>query len=153
MVMVIVPIVLPIFLSRVLSWSPKDTIINKSVFLMIFTNGEIINIIIYFMLSPILEELFFREFLINHILNNNTFVIKVLITSTLFGLSHIRQKLIIEAFIGGVVLSIIFIKSQNIYLTIYIHSMYNMFCKVNKRKLKINSENSCFFRKYRKYNL
>ena len=46
---------------------------------MIFTNGEIINIIIYFMLSPILEELFFREFLINHILNNNTFVIKVLL--------------------------------------------------------------------------
>lgn len=79
MVMVIVPIVLPIFLSRVLSWSSKDTIINKSVFLMIFTNGEIINIIIYFMLSPILEELFFREFLINHILNNNTFVIKVLL--------------------------------------------------------------------------
>lgn len=77
----------------------------------------------------------------------------MLITSILFGLSHIRQKLIIEAFIGGVVLSIIFIKSQNIYLTIYIHSMYNMFCKVNKRKLKINSENSCFFRKYRKYNL
>lgn len=62
MVMVIVPIVLPIFLSRVLSWSPKDTIINKSVFLMIFTNGEIINIIIYFMLSPILEELFLEDF-------------------------------------------------------------------------------------------
>lgn len=129
LLIIMLPIVL-LFLSFVVEIcverSKKHIDIAKSVSDIFKSN--LVKYYIYIVLSPILEELFFRYFLLENVLSDKPIVIRVIIPSAIFALSHLKPKAVIEAFIGGIILSCIYIYTKNIFLVIGIHISYNSLC-------------------------
>lgn len=77
--------------------------------------------------SPILEELFFRKFLISKLLEKNNLVISIILSSLLFSLIHIESfNNLLPTFIFGVISGLIFIKTKRIIYTIILHFLYNL---------------------------
>lgn len=82
--------------------------------------------LIFMTLTLILEEMFFRKVLFYCIDNNVTFLIS---GSLVFGVVHVYfSKIdIFFKFILGLILSIIYIRTENLYLTLFLHLLYNLF--------------------------
>ena len=95
---------------------------------------EIYLIITFLILSPIIEELFFRGIILRIIAEKNNKTIAVFFSSILFTLIHvfyfdgINLSLIrlIDCFLFSIIISLIYIKTQNIYYAIIFHGVYNL---------------------------
>ncbi|OTN83645.1 CPBP family intramembrane glutamic endopeptidase [Enterococcus faecium] len=74
----------------------------------------------------VLEELFFRTVTYEHITSPFLFII---ISGVSFGLCHIyfSKRDMIYKFFLGMMLAILYVRSNNVYLCILIHLIYNMF--------------------------
>ena len=92
-------------------------------------NMKLLKNYIYIILSPVLEELFFRFYLTGIILSKESIIVKIIIPTIFFAISHLRPKAIMDSFLGGLILSYIYIyTSYNIFLVIGIHIAYNAMC-------------------------
>lgn len=89
---------------------------------------------VYVVLAPVLEELFFRAFIIGNILSDESIFNRLIISTTIFAISHLKPKAVIESFIGGLILSMTYIYTNNIFLVICIHISYNSLCISIKSK-------------------
>ena len=78
-------------------------------------------------LAPILEELYFRNFIQKKLNEKYSNFIAIFISSLLFSLSHMDFRNILPSLALGIVSGIVFQKSNNIRYSIYIHSLHN-FC-------------------------
>lgn len=80
----------------------------------------------FMVLTIILEEIFFREILFNSIGNSFNFLF---ISSLFFGLVHtyFSKKDIFLKLILGFILSYAYIETENLYATLFIHLLYNVF--------------------------
>jgi len=77
--------------------------------------------------SPILEELFFRKFLLEKLLERNSQLTGILISSLCFAIIHIETPFnLIPTFIFGVISSLIFIKTKRIGYSIFLHFLINL---------------------------
>lgn len=86
-----------------------------------FVYGEIFTIII----SPISEELIFRGIFLNRINKFYSIHFSIIISSILFAILH-PPGAIIAAFVFGMCMSIIYLKSNNILLPIFTHFLNNL---------------------------
>ncbi len=125
----------------------KNILLNFSVFTVvyfIFDKMNLIDVIFnlnnnksnlnYFILLPIelfivsiLEELFFRKFMFFKLSNFNNFI-KIFITSILFSLSHLPDKIIdfLLLFFSSVVYGIIYVKTRNVKYSMSLHIATNL---------------------------
>ncbi len=79
-------------------------------------------------LAPVLEEMFFRKFLLKKLLEKNVFLTALLTSSLLFSLIHWETPLnLIPAFLFGIISGIIFLKTGRIFYSILLHFLYNAF--------------------------
>ncbi|WP_345988306.1 type II CAAX endopeptidase family protein [Chryseobacterium sp. Chry.R1] len=76
-------------------------------------------------IAPIVEELFFREFILKELNTKYSATYSIIISSILFSLFHMNMADIIPALIMGVFLGYIFLKSRKIEYTIVFHSILN----------------------------
>lgn len=76
--------------------------------------------------GPIVEELLFRNVLINKLRKFNNNYITILLSSLIFSLMHTGIINIIYTFILGLILSSIYIKKRKILDTILVHSFANL---------------------------
>lgn len=76
--------------------------------------------------GPIVEELLFRNILINKLRKFNNNYITILLSSLIFSLMHNGIINIIYTFILGLILSSIYIKKRKILDTILVHSFANL---------------------------
>lgn len=90
---------------------------NVNMFLSIIASG---------ILGPILEELLFRKKLLNELLYFNSKNKAIFLSSLIFSLLHFGIDTIIYAFIMGIILSVIYLKYNNIKLPIVIHMSANI---------------------------
>jgi len=86
-----------------------------------------------FILAAVVEELFFRGFLLKYAMKSKVenktinLVFFSILTSVLFSVAHMRFDLfIIQYFIFSLICSFIYIKSKNLFYTILFHSFYNI---------------------------
>ena len=76
-------------------------------------------------LAPIWEELFFRGIILRRFLIKRKASTSIFLSSAIFGLFHIGGASILNAFVFGVLLSIIYIRTENILVCIILHSVAN----------------------------
>lgn len=96
----------------------KPTITNKINLQILFISSGII--------GPIYEEILFRYILLNRLKKFNTQKKSIIISTIMFSILHLSPIKIIYAFIIGIVLAIIYQKTNNIISSIIIHISANI---------------------------
>lgn len=80
-------------------------------------------------IQPFCEEFFFRGFLFEKIQKTAGIPLAVLITSVLFGISHLSYTYAYAAFTAvflGVLFSLVVLKTKNLYSAIFAHTLINI---------------------------
>ena len=76
-------------------------------------------------LAPIVEELFFRKYMIDKLVKKN-YVIATILPSLFFAGMHIKFPNIFLSFVMGLILSLMYLKYRDVRYTIIFHSGYNL---------------------------
>lgn len=95
----------------------NTTVLKEDIHIAIFT----------IVLIPLVEELFFRKYLTSILSQKGVKEIYIILfTSVLFALIHFTFPNIFLSFFFGIILSIIYIQTHNIFYPIVVHSSYNL---------------------------
>lgn len=86
----------------------------------------IISIIMVGIVPGLVEEMFFRGILLNGFEKNYSEKKAILVSALLFGIMHLNPWQFVTAFIMGIVLAWVYIKTKSIILCIYMHIFNNM---------------------------
>ncbi|TDX84349.1 CPBP family intramembrane glutamic endopeptidase [Epilithonimonas xixisoli] len=87
----------------------------------------VFNAISALIIAPIFEELFFRKYLLNHLLLKNTVRNSIVISSICFSLLHLPNYLnLIPTFLMGLILGCIMTKTKNTSLCVLFHFTFNL---------------------------
>lgn len=79
------------------------------------------------LIAPIVEELFFRKFLLNKLSIKNKPIIALIVSSICFSIMHIETpNNLIPTFISGIILGIIYLKTKKIGYCIILHFIVNL---------------------------
>lgn len=79
------------------------------------------------LISPVIEELFFRKFLLDKLLEKNTVRTALLISSLCFSIIHLETiNNIIPTFISGIILGFIYLKTKKLGYSIVLHFLFNL---------------------------
>ncbi|KAG9146723.1 hypothetical protein Leryth_005047 [Lithospermum erythrorhizon] len=122
-------IVLALFLTSILAdqlIGPKD--VNNPVLRDMLSGGEIsvtACILLYCVVTPILEESVYRAFLLTSLSSTMTWKQSVIISSLIFSASHFSGENFLQLFVIGIVLGCSYCWSGNLSSSIAIHSLYN----------------------------
>jgi membrane protease YdiL (CAAX protease family) len=82
-------------------------------------------------IAPVLEELFFRKFLLNKLLEKYSLVTSIIVSSLLFSLIHIETpKNLFPTLLFGILGGLIYIKTRRIAYPILFHFLYNLFIQL-----------------------
>lgn len=76
-------------------------------------------------LAPVLEEVFFRGFLLRTIVNRVGVVLGSIITAVIFSLLHVPWQSFIQVFILGLIINSIVIRGKSLWPAICFHSFNN----------------------------
>lgn len=103
---------------------------TKGIFNPYIQNRNYINILLVaiqiIIIGPIIEELYFRKILLGKLLKlSNNKVKSILFSAIIFGIVHFNLIQGIVAFLGGIVLGIIYYYTKSIKLTILVHILNN----------------------------
>lgn len=82
-------------------------------------------------IGPIIEELFYRGKLLNECLKKRKPEICVVLTSVLFGISHMNPVQFVNAFCLGLLCGFVYIKSEDIKAPIMIHLVNNLYSSIS----------------------
>lgn len=75
-------------------------------------------------IGPIVEEIMFRGIILNRLSKRWGFNVGIIISSLLFGIQHLEMA-IIGAFLWGIVMSLLYLKTNNIMIPITLHIINN----------------------------
>jgi membrane protease YdiL (CAAX protease family) len=75
--------------------------------------------------GPIAEEFIFRGLLLNRIIKKTNMWGGILISSLVFAVVHMQAEKLIATFLFGVVASLIYLKTRNLFIPILIHILHN----------------------------
>lgn len=90
--------------------------------------------------APILEEIVFRNILLNSLLNSYSKNKAIIISSIAFGLIHGTPIQMISATIIGFFLGIVYVQKKNIGYTILMHFSANLFVMISQFYLQSNTK-------------
>jgi len=76
-------------------------------------------------LAPIVEEIMFRGLILNNLLSKRNVWYSIILSALLFGLIHMNLLQGTNAFILGIALAIVFVKTRNIYACMLGHFLNN----------------------------
>lgn len=122
------PMFAVLFLIERSRWEPIVQLRNEmdEKILPIFSNCKIIDLAVIAFFAGVGEELFFRGWLQNALINKSGVLLGILITSAIFGLLHyLSTAYAIYAFVTGIYLGAIYYASDNLYIVMAIHAVYD----------------------------
>ena len=138
------PSISAVFLLALLSFSvqiitsplndPKEYFINlfnKKILILFFdlTEFDLDKVMLFIgtvLIAPIFEEILFRKQILGLLLQRNSPVVSIIVSSLLFSLVHLRINDIASLFIWGLLFGIIYYNSKSIELSILFHSFSNL---------------------------
>lgn len=129
--------------SKIVDFYHNSTVVSSVTFR---TNNTalIYTIISTLFISPITEELFFRKFLIDGLIKKQNIITTLIVSSTCFSLIHIETpNNLIPAFLGGLVMGYIYIKTNKIGYSLLFHFLYNTIIFISNH-YGFSSENIIF---------
>lgn len=77
-------------------------------------------------LAPVAEELFFRAGLLRFFCSRGPVRESVFFSSLIFSLFHFNISSFVSIFIFGILLSLLYLKERNIWLSIFTHAFFNL---------------------------
>lgn len=83
-------------------------------------------IISMIIIRPIYEEIIIRGIILRGFLNSYKPINAIILSSLIFGVSHLSIPMFINSFIGGLVLGILYYKTNSLFLCIIAHMTYNI---------------------------
>lgn len=86
----------------------------------------IIAIVVIVVIAPIIEEMFFRGYILQTLLKKNTAFSASIITALIFAVVHFDFQSIIPIFILGLILNWLFLKFKSIWPSIFFHVLNNL---------------------------
>lgn len=75
--------------------------------------------------GPIVEEFICRGLLLNRLIKKTTMWGGILISSSVFAALHLQTEKLIATFLFGIVASLIYLKTKNLFIPILIHILHN----------------------------
>ena len=95
-------------------WSNRNNELNYSLIRMI-------------LIGPVLEEFIYRKYLFNYLTTSRKQIpFSIIITSLLFSLVHLHFDYFLYYFLGGILLSLIYLHSRTIIVPIIVHILMNI---------------------------
>lgn len=88
--------------------------------------GSLLSVIL---LAPIVEELLFRGIIFNKINDYFSLTVAILVSSFLFGISHEFGGMF-SAFVFGICMVMLYLKTSNILVPIFAHFLNNLFSEI-----------------------
>ncbi|KGM96578.1 CAAX protease [Clostridium novyi A str. 4552] len=88
--------------------------------------------ILVVILAPIVEELIFRGVILNRLKIRWGVGPAIILSSIFFGILHMNLA-VIGAFLFGVMMCVVYMKTKNIFITMYIHCVNNLLCSLPTR--------------------
>ena len=89
-----------------------------------------LNIIVNFtticIFAPILEEIMCRGLILNRLLSKNKAWVSIIITALIFGVLHMNWAQGLSAFLAGIIISFVYVKTRNLKVCIIGHSINNI---------------------------
>ena len=98
---------------------------SSSIFENEFKQNQTQFFIVIVIIAPILEELIFRGLILDYLLKHKPEKTSILLSGLIFGLIHVSPDQVFFAFLGGIFLGYVYIKSQNILVPIFFHALNN----------------------------
>ena len=104
-----------------------DFLIPKRIPPEIIGNGShlILNIFLISLAGPMIEELFFRGFILTSLVQPLGYFKAIIISSFIFSASHLTIGVLIPFFITGIMLSWLYLKTRSLWPPFIAHSMQN----------------------------
>lgn len=90
-------------------------------------NSSVLGVIAMVLIIPIFEEILFRGLIFNELKKHLNIIVAIVLQGTIFAVSHGNMLQGIYTFIMGVVLAIVYDKTQSIIAPILFHMTYNLF--------------------------
>lgn len=75
--------------------------------------------------APVFEEFIFRGLVLESMLRRHRRLISVIVSSMLFAIVHFQPSVMFSAFVSGLVLGTIYLHTNSIFSTIFLHSINN----------------------------
>jgi len=94
----------------------------------------VLGIFVMAVLVPLVEETFFRGFVMNRLLSRGP-LFAVLVSSVLFAVSHNLQTIIL-AFVVGIFFALAALNSRALWVPVIAHSSYNLVAQIDWRCLR-----------------
>ena len=85
-----------------------------------------INLLTICLFVPIIEEVFFRGFLLNAFIGKMKFIYAVLVSSGIFAIMHGAIGFFVPVFFSSVMISFLYYKTKTIWTPIIVHSLQNL---------------------------
>lgn len=134
---------IPLLIYNLMEWQWTDRIRP--------TQSELPRFLILLTIWSFLEEIYFRRIISQKLYNEKGFSKAIWISSLIFSIAHIlSDNGLFGAFIGGIVLGYIYLKTKNIWLSILTHLTFNLTSFFVSPKL---TENLVEFNSYQKISL
>lgn len=104
----------------------------------------IYKIIATIFIGPIVEELLFRKFLLEKLVQQNSRIVSLITSSFCFSIIHLETpNNLIPSFIAGLVFGYVFIKTKRIGYAIFMHAVANIIVLIDN--IVDFPSNNCFF--------
>ncbi|WAC02974.1 type II CAAX endopeptidase family protein [Lacinutrix neustonica] len=101
--------------------------INNYVNISSNNSALIYNLISAILIAPIIEELFYRKFLLDKLSKNNSPIIAIITSSLCFSIMHIETpNNLIPTFFSGIILGLIYLKTKKSGYCIMLHFIVNL---------------------------
>jgi len=112
---------------------PMPAFFQNTFELLIIKQLFIISILLVGILPGLLEEMLFRGILLNGFEKNYSEKKAILISALLFGIVHLNPWQFVTAFIMGIILAWVYIRTKSIILCIYMHIFNNLVSVITLR--------------------
>jgi membrane protease YdiL (CAAX protease family) len=129
-------------------WAPLSRLLDEieEKVMPIFANCNIVDLAFIAFLAGVGEELFFRGWMQALLVGRSGVVIGILVTSLVFGILHyLSTAYFVYAFITGIYLGIIYFATDNLFIVMAIHTIYDFIALMYLVRMKKQSQNKTAF--------
>lgn len=96
-------------------------------------------------LEPFFEEILYRKIMIDILRKDHSKTKSILISSTLYSLSFLNPYLIVTHFISGVIFSFIYVESESVTSSMFVHFIINLIIVKWMSQLELQNVSLSFF--------
>lgn len=81
-------------------------------------------------MAPIFEEIVYRQVILDELLVKYNYKKAIIISSLIFSIYHLNLVQLVDAFLVGIILAMVYYKSKSLIPCIALHGLNNLYCNI-----------------------